>query len=62
MLESRDVVTHPRTHYAVLRSTTVVQYVFGRQYDDDAGGCEVVIKVKTLGCSTSKTDPKKVLV
>ncbi len=31
--------THPRTYYAVLRSTTVVQF-FGRQNDDDAGGFE----------------------
>ncbi len=32
--------THPRTYYAVLRSTTVVQFCFGRQNDDDAGGCD----------------------
>ena len=35
-----DLFAHPRTYYAVLRSTTVVQFVFGRQNDDDAGGFE----------------------
>ena len=35
-----SINAHPRTYYAVLRSTTVVQFVFGRQNDDDAGGFE----------------------
>jgi hypothetical protein len=40
VVENFAHVAHPRTYYAVLRSTTVVQFVFGRQNDDDAGGFE----------------------